>query len=394
MLPVREVSAGMERGAAHGGVRGAPAWRVTAREVAPASRRYVPRIAADRVLVVRLGSLGDVVRTRFALPAIRALYPHAHLAWLVEDRSAPGLVGVTELDEVVEVPRKSLHLTRPAEALRTARDVVLRIRAGRYDLAIDFHSILKSALPVSLAGVERRLGYGPSAAREGAHRLFTDRVELAPRHVSRFARNAALVRYLAGEGDAPDPLVPPRLSLDRAAMAPPPGLPEAFAILHPGTSASTLYKRWEPERFAWVARGLRDARALPSVVTWGPVPGERECAERVVALSEGAAVLAPATGSLAAFLGLLSRARIFVGSDSGPMHLAALAGRPIVVVFGPTDSVENGPFPGVPHRVLRVDVGCNPCRAGCPARACMAAVAPPVVLDAALGLLDAGAPGG
>jgi ADP-heptose:LPS heptosyltransferase len=168
--------------------------------------------------------------------------------------------------------------------------------------------------------------------------------------------------------------------VDRAA------LPADPVVIHPGTSASTLYKRWPSARFGEVARRLREA-GWASVVTWGPVPGERESAEEVVAEARGAARLAPATFSVAALLALLSRARLFIGCDSGPMHLAALAGCPLVVVFGPTDPVENAPFSGVPHRVLRHDVGCNPCREGCPVRACMDAVGVEEVVEAALSLV-------
>ena len=168
--------------------------------------------------------------------------------------------------------------------------------------------------------------------------------------------------------------------------------PERFAVLHPGTSPGTEYKRWEPARYAEVARGLASQGGLRSVITWGPVAGERELAVQVVERAGEAALLGPETPDLAAVLALLARSSLFVGGDSGPVHLAALVGRPLVVVFGPTDPVENAPFPGVPHRVLRVDVGCNPCREGCSARACMAAIAPGAAVAAAEALIAAAPP--
>jgi ADP-heptose:LPS heptosyltransferase len=182
--------------------------------------------------------------------------------------------------------------------------------------------------------------------------------------------------------DAPAPL-----ELD--GVRPPEGeLPTRFALIHPGTSPKTGYKRWEPERFAAVARRLAADAQVPSLVAFGPVPGEREAARAVVAAANGAAALAPATASLGELLALLARAAVFVGCDSGPMHLASLAGTPVVGLFGPTDPIENAPFPGVPHRAVRVDVGCNPCREGCPARTCMARLEPDPVADAALALLS------
>jgi heptosyltransferase I len=357
--------------------------RHTSQQRSQEGSEAVGRIAARRILVTRLGSLGDVVRTRFALPGLRELYPEARIDWLVEDRAASGLTGAGEIDEVIAVPRRAFRI---GNALRWSTDLVRSLAAREYDLALDFHSILRSALPLYAARIPVRVGYGAAFAREGAQHLFTHRVELRTPHVSRFERNAALIHFLGGKRGCARPEL--RLEDDAADLA---ELPERFAVLHPGTSPTTLYKRWDPERYARVARDLADAEGLASVVTWGPVEGERECAERVVAAAGGSARLGPRTQSLGVLLRLLGRASLFVGSDSGPMHLASLAGRPIVAIFGPTDPIENAPFPGLPVRLVRTDVGCNPCREGCPARSCMAAVDAAQVVAAARALLAAAA---
>jgi ADP-heptose:LPS heptosyltransferase len=337
--------------------------------------------AARRILVIRLGALGDVVRTRFAFAGLRALYPHARIDWLVEDRAAPGLVGIRDLDEIVEVPRRELRWLRPARSARALAALVSELRARAYDLSVDFHGILKSALLARAANIPVRVGFAPPLAREGSARLLTHAAVLPRSHMSRFERNAALVRWLGG--DVPDGAPPLDLPPADSRVA---GLGE-YAVVHPGTSASTPYKRWDPERYAEVCRTLHARTGLRALVTWGPVSGERAAAEAVVAGAGGAAVLAPQTASAVQLLVLMRPARLFLGSDSGPMHLAALAGLPVVAVFGPTDPVENAPFPGLPHRVLRRDVGCNPCREGCPARTCMAAVSADEVAGAALELL-------
>ena len=339
--------------------------------------------APERILVIRLGALGDVVRTRFAFPGVRARYPAARIDWLVEDRSADGLCGITGLDRVVQVPRRALRWRSPARAAGLLRQVIGELRSERYDLALDFHSILKSALLASAARIPVRVGYGAPLARDGAARLLTHHIELDQPHVSRFERNAALVRFLGGEV----PPTAPSLALPSGASAALGELPPEFAVIHPGTSRTTLYKRWEPERFAAVARELHEAHGVAALITWGPVRGEREMAERIVGAAGKGARLAPATADMAEILALFSRACLFIGCDSGPMHLAALAGLPVVVLLGPTDPVENAPFPGVPSRVVRRDVGCNPCREGCPARTCMAALEPAGVLAAAGALL-------
>ena len=339
---------------------------------------------AERVLVVRLGALGDVVRTRFAFAGLRALYPRAKLDWLVEDRAAAGLIGLAGLDEAVIVPRRDLRARHPGRALRTLRAFVAELRARSYDLSVDFHGMFRGALLPWAAGIPQRVGYDRPFAREGSARLLTHRLRIRAEHLSRFQRNAALVEYLGGAVlAAPAPLA---LDIESVAL---PELPARFALIHPGTSPKTSYKRWETERFASVARALQARAGLTSLVAFGPVPGEQAAAHDVVAKAGGAAALAPPTSSLQEFLGLLRRATLFIGCDSGPMHLASLARTPLVAIFGPTDPIENEPFPGVPSRVVRVDVGCNPCREGCSVRACMRAVAPEAVAEAALSLLAA-----
>jgi len=277
-------------------------------------------IPAKRILVIRLGALGDVVRTRFAFAGVRALYPDARIDWLVEDRAAAGLVGLPGLAERVELPRRRLRARHPLVALATLREFARELRRRDYDLSIDFHGVLRSAFLAWSARIPVRVGYAPPVAKEGSHWLQTTSAPVAARYVSRFERNAALVRYLGGEV----PAHPHVLELD-------PARAQLFARL--------------PERFAIV--------------------------------------------SLAELLALLGRARLFIGCDSGPMHLATLAGTPVVAIFGPTDPVENAPSSTVPQRIVRVDVGCNPCREGCAARACMRAVTPDAVTEAALALLDA-----
>ena len=369
MLPTREAAVSSDDPVASGAVR------VLNPLVAP--------LPAERILVIRLGALGDVVRTRFAFAAVRELYPSARIDWLVEDHARPGLDGVAELDGIVTIPRRQLRFARPGATWRGIVALVRQLRASRYDLSLDFHCILKSALLARASGIPLRVGYAAPLAREGSSCLLTHRARIRPVHLSRFERNAALVRFLSG---TPSTAVP-RLELSELARPELSLLPRELLLMHPGTSSTTLYKRWPPERYAAVARELRDRVGIHSLVSWGPVAGELEAAEAVVAGADGAAHLAAETRSVGELLVLMQAARLFIGSDSGPMHLASLAGLPLVAIFGPTDPVENAPLPSSPQRVLRRDVGCNPCREGCPVQTCMAAVSIPDVVEAALELL-------
>jgi ADP-heptose:LPS heptosyltransferase len=342
---------------------------------------------ARRILVIRLSALGDVVRTRFAFEGLRQLYPDARIDWLVEDRAASGLEGIRGLDDVIRIPRGAVRLGRPLALWQELRSLVQELRSREYELAVDFHGILKSALLARAAHIPVRVGFDRPFSREGSAYLLTDRAVLDRKHVSRFDRNAALVRFLGGvvpEGapalDLPEPHDDEGVEL------------EAYIVVHPGTSAATLYKRWDPANYAQVCRELASRAGVRSLVTWGPVEGEYEAALEVVGAAGDAAVLAPRTRSVSHLLRLMRGGRIFLGSDSGPMHLASLAGLPVVAIFGPTDPVENAPYAGLPVRLLREDVGCNPCREGCPARVCMASVAAERVTAAALELLENPAP--
>ncbi len=361
--------------------------------------------AADRILVVRLGAMGDVVRTLPAFAALRDRYPAAHVAWLVEPRSEGVLHGLAGLDERIVFPRETLEdHWRQRRVLALARDVarfVVALRRRRFDLVLDFHGILKTGLLARASGAPLRVGYARPFAREFSSAFANRRVRVSPDRVSRFVRNAALIDFLgAGLPTAPcasagrgagwlvDPIRAARMR-ERLAEATRSGPGGGVAVIHPGSSERTPYKRYPVQHWAAVARGLRE-QGLACVVSAGG-DRERELARAVVdasaAVGGPAAVLAPATPTPADLAALFAACRIFLGSDSGPLHLASLVGTPVVQVLGPTDPVENRPWPGTPARQVRVPVGCSPCRRGCAAATCMNVLPPAAVLAAAREML-------
>jgi ADP-heptose:LPS heptosyltransferase len=300
--------------------------------------------------VVRLGAVGDVARTLPAVSVLRTACPGAHLAWLVEPGAASLLAGQPWIDEVIVFPRPAFP-----GALREVARCVLRLRARRFDLVLDFHALLRSALLALATGARRRVTFAPPFARELAWALATDRAKLAPERISRFDRNEGLVRFLALEGrPAPHPLrVDPAL---RAAQRERLGAGPAPIAIHPGTSGAAPDKRFPAPLFGQVARALADLTGIPSVVTHGPARDDARLAAAVVAASAGAARIAPATQGLGDLAALLSCARLAIGPDTGPLHVAALVGTPVVQVLGPTDPVENAPWRATPSRVVRARV--------------------------------------
>lgn len=348
---------------------------------------------AERILVIRLGAVGDVVRTLPAAAGVRATWPRSHLAWLVEPASASVLAGQPWLDEVIVFPRgalaAALRRAKLGALAREAGGFVRRLREARFDLVIDFHAILKSALLARLSGAPRRVSYARPFAREGAAWLATDRARLSPPKQSRFDRNEALLRFLGSEAPLPaQPLVVPDAALARIDAAL--GAGPRPVVIHPGTSDATPYKRWTPAGYGALARALA-ADGVPCVVTSGPAESDREMAAAVLAAAGSAARPAPPTPTLLDLAALFARSRLYVGADSGPMHVASAVGAPVLQLLGPTDPVENAPSPATPSRTLRVEVGCNPCRRGCAAAACMRLIPAAAVIRAARELLAAGA---
>lgn len=339
--------------------------------------------------MIRLGAIGDVVRTLPAVSALRAGYPGARISWVVEPGAAPLLAAQPWIDEVLVFPRPELARHACAGRLRAAASLLRRflaeLRARRFDLVVDFHSILKSGLLALASRAPVRVGYARPYGREGAWLLANERARLVPGRCSRFVRNAALLEFLGLDARPdPEPLrVPPAVtSAMRAALGG--GAPVA---IHPGTSDGTPYKRWTPEGYARVAMALAGELGVEVVVTVGPARDDRRLAEAIVAAAGGAARLAPETRSLLDLAALFAASRLYVGSDSGPMHVASLVGTPVVQLLGPTDPVENAPFAGTPSRTVRVPVACAPCRRGCSAATCMRLIAPEPVVTAARELL-------
>ncbi|MDD9800957.1 MAG: glycosyltransferase family 9 protein [Deltaproteobacteria bacterium] len=346
---------------------------------------------ARRLLIIRLGAVGDVVRTLPAASALRAGFARAHLAWLVEPAAASLLQGQRWIDEVMVFPRGALQQAlrggRLLRAFALCRNFLRELRARRFELVVDFHGILKSGVLSRATGAPLRAGYERPFAKEGARWFANRRARLAPRRQSRFERNEALVRFLGvREAAAPQPLRASAASRARMAAA---FAGTAGVVMHPGSSAGAAHKRWTVSGYAAVARGLAGDLAAPLLVAAGAGRAERDFADAVVEAAAGAARRAPATPSLLDLAALFEQARLFVGSDTGPLHLASLVGTPVVQLIGPTDPVENAPFAATPARSVRVQIACNPCRRGCAAAACMSAIEPGAVLRAARELLAA-----
>jgi heptosyltransferase-1 len=282
-----------------------------------------------RALIVRLGSIGDIVHAMPIVGALRSERPDVEIDWVVE---AP-LAGVVRMCPGVS-RIVALH-TRRAAGADGWWPIVARLRAARYDVAFDAQGLLKSALLARLSGASRVVGWSRAHLREGgATAFYTDRVDAAgARHV--LAKNLSLLRAVGI--DRPDDDVTLDAGPESEGVAEVARTHGRFALINPG--ANWPNKRWPPDRFGEIASRLHARHGLVPVVLWGP--GDERLADAVVSASRGAAVLAPRT-TLADVVHLARRAAVVVSGDTGPLHLACGAGARTVGIFGPTDPGRNG----------------------------------------------------
>jgi ADP-heptose:LPS heptosyltransferase len=317
----------------------------------------------ERILLVRLSAMGDVLQALPALAALRAARPAAEIGWAVERRFADVLVGHAAIDRLfVWERRKGGGLLRNVAALARLRR---ELRAWSPGIAVDLQGNLRGALVTRLSGAPRRISLSSRETQEHADWAASETVppsEDAREHRGR--RAFRLVAPLLDSAPAPTPasvLAPvPEEARDRvrAALAER-GLAERpFALFIAGTSDFGAFKRWPPERFGRLAQRLVAERDLPVLVSWGP--GQRHLAGAIEEASQGAAHPAPATSSLSELQALLESAALVVGADSGPVVMAGAAGRPTVALFGPKDPAVYAP-PGPRTAVAWKGVFCSPC---------------------------------
>lgn len=293
----------------------------------------------SKILIVRLGSLGDLVHTLPAVSAIRRAHPHADIDWLVDATHRDFLELVPVISTVVTLRNRSVGAW--LEARRT-------LRSRAYDVALDFQGLLKSAVLARLSGARRVVGFDRSGLRErAAAPFYTERISVDDsRHV--VWKNLQLASVLNATASSLEFPITPVESPAVASFLATVGAP--YALINPG--AAWPNKRWPPDRLAAVARALRERHGLTSVVLWGP--GEHDAAGAVVAAAGGAAHQAPET-DLRGLIALARDAKLIVSGDTGPLHIAAALGVPAVSLFGPTNPRRNGPWADADIAISRYD---------------------------------------
>jgi heptosyltransferase-1 len=315
-----------------------------------------------RILLVRLGALGDIVHAIPVAAALRRAFPSARIDWLVsaKHREILDLVPVIDRRLVINDRPSTSSGQSPStgsgQSPSTGSEqgagggtsliqAIGELRRAHYDVAIDMQGLIKSAILARMSGASRVIGFASSYVRERLASLFyTDthnpgsggvRDQREARHIIEI--NLGLLAPLGlTMATVEFPIEQVESGAARAVMEQTGG---RYALLNPG--AAWPNKRWPPARLGAVARALRDKHGLTSAVLWGP--HEESLATEVVAGSGGAAILAPKT-TIADLVALARGAAVMVSGDTGPTHIAAAVGTPLVSLFGPTRPQRNGPW--------------------------------------------------
>ncbi len=284
----------------------------------------------QRFLVVRLGSLGDIVHTFPAVAGLRESFPEAEIIWVTHPRWKTLVESSGLATDIWEAETRSYH---------SLREIIGRIRKEHFTVAIDYQGLWKSAALPLLGSVSRRIGFSSQAIREfGVPILYTDRVRCAQTHIA--DQNGELSqRAAARNGVGPVTLSVPSiqevfvLQLLRGFAI------EQYIVLSP--AGGWRSKCWPPERYGALCQKIRGSLGLRCVLNYGP--GEDELIS-AVKLASGEADPIAYNGSLGQLMALLRNAVCIVGGDTGPLHLAVALGTPAVAIFGPTDPSRNGPY--------------------------------------------------
>jgi lipopolysaccharide heptosyltransferase I len=311
-----------------------------------------------RILILRLSSLGDILHTLPAFASLRAAFPRARIDWLAAEKCRSLAAAIRGVDRVHVLDARALARFPPDRAAwKRLRGLIRELRAARYDLAIDFQGLLKSAVLGLLSGAQTRIGFSRPLAREWPAHLFYHRTlprPPSPVHVSE------LNRLLAGlAGADPGLRAPFELEVSEADGARVDRLLAPigdFVVLNPGGGWGT--KRWSPERFGLLAARIQSELGLETAVTTGP--GEEGLYRAIAAVHPSAHHLPL---SFIEMIPLLRKARLMVSGDTGPFHLACALAVPVVGIFGPTSPARNGPWHGTCAEGVTRALACSPCYA-------------------------------
>jgi heptosyltransferase-1 len=315
------------------------------------------------ILLIKLSAIGDVVHSLPLLEVLRKNFPEARIDWLVEEEASQIIQGHRDLDRMILSRRKSWQkrLLMPGQkviVLREIREFLHDLRSTSYDLVVDLQGLLKSGMLTGLSRGRRKIGF-TGGGKEGSYLFLTEKPYFFDYNKHALDRYLSVAEHLncrvgSWKGDIPirssDRQAVEHFlrehSLDR----------EVLVAINPVAKWNT--KLWEEERFAFLSDRLQ--KELSCKVLFTGSKEDQPVNARIIGGMETTPLDLTGRTGLKELAYLYSKCRFVISTDTGPMHIAAAVGTPVVALFGPTAPWRTGPY-GKVHRVIREEIPCSPC---------------------------------
>ncbi|MFH1077151.1 MAG: glycosyltransferase family 9 protein [Pseudomonadota bacterium] len=345
-----------------------------------------------KILIIKLSAIGDVAHTLPALNILRKIHPNARIDWLVEEAASGLIIGHPAIDNVIISSRKTwinnINCGALTSTFKEAVGFISALRSTEYDIILDFQGLFKSGIMAALARGKRKIGYGKT--REGSHYFLNERF------YDYDIEQHAILRYInllktIGIDDIADEItfgIPvadsDRQALDSLLLQN--GWTNGRDIIAINPMAKWKTKLWLPNRFAEVADQLTRRLQVSAVFTGGKV--DRDTVDYIRSAMKEPAIDLTGKTSLRMLAALYQRAACLISTDTGPMHIAAALGTPVIALFGPTAPWRTGPF-GLRHTVIRKAISCSPCfKKHCDNMICMQRIEVQDVVDSVMRIME------
>jgi len=342
-----------------------------------------------KILIVKLSAIGDVIHTLPALNAVRKQYPDAHITWLVEEAAYGVIKGHKALDRIIVSKRKSwikgITGYSYLDNIREAFSFIKELRDTRYDLILDFQALLKSGVLIGLARGKQKIGYDKGMEhQEHSYIFLNERIKPVDMEVHALTRGMILLEAIGIRSSEVEYNIyisdQDRDIANDLLMHCGIKTPELLVAINPMAKWET--KLWDNLKFASLTdRLIKQANA--DVIFTGGQEDSKAIEDIILNMKARAANLAGRTG-LKTLAALYEKTSTVVSTDTGPMHLAAAIGTPVVALFGPTAPWRTGPF-GLGHKIIRANLECSPCfKRQCDTINCMKQITVDQVFDAVM----------
>jgi len=348
---------------------------------------------SKKILIIRLSAIGDVVDVLPALRYLRSNFPESRISWLVEDRASAILSDHPDLNEVIVFPRKKWQreILKVSKTISTLSDILSfyrKLHDEHYDLVLDFQGNLKSGIMDLITGTENRVGFGKGFCKEFNYLFTMYKVYPQNEREHRIDKNLSLLKGIGFNAEFQNPEFPTsRLDQEYISKF----IDEnnkcsiPLIIVNPCSSEYGSYKRWSTLNYARLTDMILEKYDVKVVFIWGP--NELEIVNEIISQMKQKALVSCKT-TIKQLIELIRRADLFVGGDTGPLHIASTLCIPTMAIFGPKDPMLYGPY----HEntaIINKELPCSPCRdRTCSDPKCLTTILPEEVLQEVNKLMD------